>query len=107
MVRVHREGEGAAYTGLKVDEPVDAAIEAADRALETGQTGILVKAVTHRTEEGINQQLQKVVARRARMKDSVAAGREYVEAYVDYVHYYEGLVTATAGAAGHHEGQSP
>jgi hypothetical protein len=107
LVRVHREGEGAAYTGLKANEPIDPAIEAADKALETGQAGGLIKAIGHGCEEGINARFQKVVARKAHLNQSVEAGREYVEAYVDYVHYYEGLVGAATAAAPHHEGHSP
>ena len=40
------------------------------------------------------------------MNESVDAGREYVEAYVEYVHYVEGLHNAVAGKGGHHHGQT-
>lgn len=34
--------------------------------------------------------------------NDVAAGRDYVAAYVPYVHYVEGLWDAATGARGHH-----
>jgi hypothetical protein len=33
--------------------------------------------------------------------ESVEAGREYVEVYIDYVHYVEGLHKAIGGKGGH------
>ncbi len=36
LVRVHRAGEGAPYTGLKPSEAVDPAVALADKALESG-----------------------------------------------------------------------
>src|SRR5512139_197092 len=36
LVRVHRAGEGAAYTGLKAEE-IEPPVAAADKALETGK----------------------------------------------------------------------
>ena len=37
------------------------------------------------------------------IRDSVEAGREFVAAYVEYVHYVEGLHQAAQGAGHHHE----
>ena len=34
--------------------------------------------------------------------ESVAAGREFVEAYVTYMHYVEGIHTAIMSAGAHH-----
>ncbi len=38
-----------------------------------------------------------------RAEESVAAGREFVNAYVEFVHYVERLHTDAVGAAAHHE----
>lgn len=57
LVRLHRAGEGAPYTGLK-DEPVE-------------------------------------------------AGREFVEAYVTYMHYVEGVHAAIVSAGGHDHAVAP
>jgi hypothetical protein len=52
-----------------------------------------------------------VMAKRKFDKDDVAAGREYVEAYVEYIHYVERMYeAATTSAHGHYpepeDGQS-
>ena len=43
---------------------------------------------------GIKERFQAVAARRNYSKDDVAAGREYVKAYVEFLHYVEGLQEA-------------
>lgn len=45
LVRIHRAGEGAPYTGLKPGEAVDPAVALADRALETGSVDKLVNVL--------------------------------------------------------------
>ncbi|MDH3838545.1 MAG: DUF6448 family protein, partial [Desulfobacteraceae bacterium] len=42
LVRIHRAGEGAPYTGLKPGEAVDPAVALADKALESGSVDKLV-----------------------------------------------------------------
>src|SRR5512141_745701 len=47
LVRIHRAGEGVAYTGLKpADTQFDPGIEAADKALEIGSDEELLKQLT-------------------------------------------------------------
>jgi len=54
LVRVHREGEGAPYTGLKpAGTAVDPAIAASDTALETGSVDPLVKLLTAEVDRGL------------------------------------------------------
>ena len=54
LVRVHREGEGAPYTGLKpAGTAVDPGIAASDRALETGSVEPLAKLLTAEVEKGL------------------------------------------------------
>ncbi len=103
LVRVHRAGEGAPYTGLKpAGTEVGPAIEAADKALETGSLGETVKLVTDDAAVGIRKRFALVRKKKQHAGDSVEAGREFVAAYVDYVHYVEGLHRAAEGAGAHH-----
>ncbi len=102
LVRVHRAGEGAPYSGLKPAGAVDPAVALADKALETGDAGALVDELSAALEQGIHSRLETVRERRAHMSESVEAGRRYVEAYVDYVHYAEGLHQVIARASGGH-----
>ena len=106
LVRLHREGEGEPYTGLKpAGTDPGPAIREADRALETGNADVLLKALTGAVAEGVKHRLQRAVETRKHADDSVEAGREFVEAYVQYVHYVEGLHLAAAGSAHGHGGK--
>ncbi|HUW18493.1 MAG TPA: DUF6448 family protein [Sedimentisphaerales bacterium] len=91
LVRIHRAGEGAAYTGLKPPGTVEPPIAAADKALENGSVDGLVKAVTRQVEKGIRERFAKALEKKQHADESVEAGREFVEAYVQYVHYVEGI----------------
>jgi len=90
VVRIHRAGEGEPYTGLKpAGRDLGPAIPAADKALEDGSVGLLVKLVTDASEAGIRARFQKVLATKSFDGKDVRAGREHVEVYVEFVHYAE------------------
>jgi hypothetical protein len=104
LVRVHRAGEGAPYTGLKpAGGEVEPAVAAADKALQTGSDKALVDLVTDAARTGLHERFTRTRQLREHAGHNVAAGREYVAAYVDFVHYAEALhQTATRAAAEHH-----
>lgn len=104
LVRVHRAGEGAGYTGLKpAGRDLGPAIPAADRALAEGSVEAVITLLSEAVRQGAHKHFQAAVARRNFDPDDVAAGRAYVEAYVPYIHYVERLWQAATGAAhGHH-----
>ncbi len=103
LVRIHRAGEGAPYTGiLPAGTPVEPAIALADQALDSGNADKLVKAITHHVEEGIRERFARAAATKKQADASVAAGREFVEAYVELTHYVERLhLNATTSASAH------
>ncbi len=105
LVRIHRAGEGAPYTGLKpAGTDLGPAVPAADKALVTGNVAPVAKLLIDTLQAGLNEQFKKVQARKNYDKNDVTAGREYVEAYVSYVHYVEGLYDAAKSEAhGHYE----
>jgi len=106
VVRVHREGEGAPYTGLKPPgAEAEPGIAAADRALETGSADALVTLAAREVEQGLRKRFLRADATRKHAGESVARGREYVAAYVDFIHYAEGVMKAAAGP-GSHAGQA-
>jgi len=98
LVRVHRSGEGAPYTGLKPAGAVEPGIAAADLAIDSGSADGLVAALTEHLDEGVRRRFEQVVAAREHASHNVAAGRSYVAAYVDFIHYVEGLHVAMAGS---------
>ncbi len=99
LVRLHRQGEGEPYTGLKPASAVDPAIEGADRALESGSVNDVVTLVTERAAAGIRERFALAQTRRKHADESVAAGREYVKAYVEFIHYVEQLHLDITGPA--------
>ncbi len=101
LVRVHRAGEGAPYTGLKAGGIVPAPIAKADRALEQGSVDALAKAIAGHVEQGIRDKFAAAHASRQHAADSIAAGRAFVADYVTYVHYVEGIVEAVHTGAHH------
>ena len=103
LVRLHRSGEGASYTGLKpAGRDLGPAIPAADRAIESGETAALESLLTRDVRAGLRDAFASVQAKRNYDVNDVAAGREYVKAYVEYIHFVERLHEATTTpAAGH------
>jgi hypothetical protein len=100
LVRVHRAGEGAPYTGLK-SESVETVIAATDQALESDSIETLLKMVGDETARGIRQKFVHAAESKKHAGDSVMAGRAYVAAYVELTHYVEALHKATAGLDPH------
>ncbi len=104
LVRVHRAGEGAPFTGLKEGAP--ATIEqAADRALETGDISDLAAELAESLRVQITEKAAATRDLRKHADHNVEAGRAYVAAYVDYVHFVEAAAKLIAAdpAAGHAE----
>jgi hypothetical protein len=91
LVRIHRAGEGAPYTGLKPAGQIEPAVAASDKAIETGKLQPLAKLVTGRVEKGLHHHFDAVTARKGYNPANVEAGRAYTHAYVDFVHYAERL----------------
>jgi len=107
LVRIHRAGEGAPYTGLKpAGLDLGPAIPAADEALATESLDSLATVISHLVEEGIHRRFREAMARKHYDENNVIDAREYVEAYVTFIHYVEALHTAAQGPAENHAGES-
>ena len=101
LVRVHRQAEGAPFTGL-TGAHASEGIELADQALDTGSLDAAQKALLGAVTAGLHERFAEVVEAKKHANESVEAGRRYVRAYVEFIHYAERLHDATI-AAGHHE----
>ena len=101
LVRLHRAAEGAPFTGLKPAGAVEPVIAAADRAIESGSLDDLAKEIATLVRNGMHQRFDRVVKTRKEIDHSVEAGRQYVEAYVEFVHYVERLHNDALGSAAH------
>jgi hypothetical protein len=106
LVRVHREGEGAAYTGLKpAGLDLGPAIPAADKALESGNPGPLLKLMNEKIHAGIHKYYMEAKEKKAHAGESVEAGRAYVNAYVPYLHFVERLYADATTPIAHGAGE--
>jgi len=103
LVRIHRAGEGEPYTGI---EPagiiVDPGIKAADEAVERGSVENLINDITAHITYNIKERYNTLVEKKKSADQSVEAGREYVNAYVAFIHYVENLLQKMAGHGHHH-----
>ncbi len=106
LVRVHRAGEGAAYTGLKPAGEIEPAIAAADKSIETGKLEPVAKLVKEQVEHGLHKQFEAVASKKKFNLNDVEAARSYVGAYVEYVHYVEGVYNAAGRAKSEHTGHA-
>jgi len=104
LVRIHRAGEGAPYTGLKPAGAIVPAVAAADKALLAGSVDELSAKIGNAVRDGIWKRFAKVAEKKKHANDSVKAGREFVEAYVEYIHFVEGIHNMVAKGAAHAHG---
>jgi len=105
VVRLHRQAEGMPFTGLKSAQPEPIAVQTGEVALDTGNlnpvTELLVSEMKKKATELFNQ------ARNAKKHkdESVAAGRRWVDAYVKYIIYVQGLYSAIQKGPAHGVGE--
>ncbi len=104
-MRVHRTGEGAPYTGLKAAGTIEPAVAAADKALLAGSVDELSAKIGNAVRDGIRKRFAEVAEKKKHANDSVEAGREFVGAYVEYVHFVEGIHNVVAKGAAHDHGE--
>lgn len=104
LVRIHREGEGASFSGLRpAGTDFGRAVAAADKALADGSADTLVQLVALEAERGIRERLAHAAEARKHKEESVELGRDYVAAYVEFVHYAERLHDDAVSDASHAE----
>lgn len=81
VVRIHRAGEGAAFTGLKpAGLNVGPVIPVAEKAIETGSPDKLVQMLSDTVQAEIKKKFDRVMQLKKRFGGTVAERREYIEA---------------------------
>ena len=94
LVRVHRAGEGAEYTGLKpAGAGLTEGLRAADAGVEKRDGSAVERLLAEAARSGARNRFAALNALQPPGAD-VAAGRRWVEAYVEYVHFVEALQNA-------------
>ena len=101
LVRLHRETEGAPYTGLKPAGSTTPLVTMADNSIANKDVEGVIKTVTNHLEQVLRERYA-TVAKLSKTKDNlVVQGREYVHAYVEYTHTLEALEHILHGDISH------
>lgn len=101
LVRHHRETEGAPYTGLKPAGSTAPIVQMADNSIADQDVNTLLNNLGNHIQQAITDKYEKVAALSKVKDNSVAEGRAYVMAYVDYTHTLE-AIEAVMTHEGHH-----
>lgn len=108
VVRVHRAGEGAPFTGLKpAGLDVGPVIPLAEEAIDAGRADGLADFLTRAVRDEIDVRLADVVDAKAHAGEGVAEARRYVSAMLGlqvWSHRLFGAINAPAHDAGGHRG---
>lgn len=91
LVRLHRETEGAPYTGLKPAGTTKAIVLMSDQALEKEDVDGMLKKLNNHIGQVVREKYETTVKLSRNRDDDAEAGRAYVKAYVDYTHTLEAL----------------
>jgi hypothetical protein len=101
-VRLHREGEGAPYTGLKPAGldwgPV---VPRAEKAIEKGDLKEVISYLSHVLEEELTTRFKHILETKKHDVNDVKAAREYVQAELGFVLFSHGLYASITGAGEH------
>ena len=90
--RVHRMGEGVGYTGLKpAGYQPEEGIEAADLAIAENSLDAIYEYIDEEKNPEIKDYFAELQSKKDYDINDLKAGREYVEAYVHFIHYAEAL----------------
>ena len=91
LVRIHRAGEGVPFTGVKPSgTPIDEKVLAADKSIETGDLTPLKGMISKDDMPELTERFEKVMSLKNFDVNNVEAGREYIEAYVQFFKFAEG-----------------
>lgn len=101
LVRLHRETEGAPYTGLKPAGSTTPLVVMADNSIAKNDVEGVVNTVTTHLEQVLRDRYSKVAELSKTKENSVEQGRAYVEAYVQYTHTLEALEHLLHGDISH------
>lgn len=101
-IRLHRAGEGEAFAGMKPaglsEGPV---VPRAERAIQTGDPTETIDFVLGAIEEVLRRRFARVMETRDYDPDDVAAGREFIEAFIGWVVFSHHLYADVTGGHGH------
>ena len=90
LVRLHRAGEGEPFTGIEpAGTDLGPVIRGADQAIQTGVIEPLLTLFPAEASAEIQTRFKDVIAKKAYHQNDVVSGRQFVKAYVSFLHYLE------------------
>jgi len=101
FVRLHRQMEGASYTGLKPAGTTEKIVVMSDNALVSGDIDHLLNALSNHVNSVLKEKYEKVATLEKVKNESPEKGRQFVAAYVDYTHSIEAVHNMVDGEAAH------
>ena len=101
LVRLHRETEGAPYTGLKPAGSTKKIVQFSDQAIEDNDIDTLLGKLNAHIGTVIKEKYEKLAVLEKVKNESPKQGREFVEAYVDYTHTIEAIHDIVEQSGGH------
>ncbi len=102
LVRLHRETEGAPFTGLKPAGSTTPIVQMADQSIANRNLKPLINDLGEHIQHVITDKYAKVMALEKVKDNSVEEGRAYVNAYVEYTHTLEAMEAILSHGGGHH-----
>jgi hypothetical protein len=96
VLKAHRESIGAGPATALGEYIPQISLEV-DRALDEDDSHNLELMIIDNISRTLRDRFARFSQRKARMNDSVADGRAYAEAYVEFVHYVERLYNVSIG----------
>lgn len=88
VVRLHREWEGAPYTGLKpAGLGVGPVVPRVEKAIDIGNAKELIEFLQHEVKEEIEKRFKDVLIKKDYREDDVDSARKYIQAMLDFTLY--------------------
>ena len=100
VVRLHRAGEGAPYTGLRSENP-EPVIRLTDESLSIGSPDALIQGLNTHLKAELSKRFEAAKAAKRDSTSSVEAGRRYVATYVELTHFIERVHNALLASEAH------
>lgn len=102
-VRLHREGEGAPYTGIKPAGLSESpAVPMADEAIETENPDKVIDFLADSVKEELHERFERAISKKSFDENDAEAAREYVQAMLGFVLFAGHLHDYIRGRGGSH-----
>lgn len=103
LVKIHREGEGAGYTGIKpAGDFGSPLIPLVDDAIDSGSSEKLQALFPEALRAQVVARFQEVMDKKNYPLENVQAGRDYVESYIVFFHWALNLYNTSLNGESSH-----